>query len=249
MDEDLDALVRRIDEDRWLASRFAPADARGRLIALYALSFELAHVAETVKTPAVGDIRLAWWREAIGEIHAGKRARIHPVLSEYALAHKRTPFPAQWVEAMLDARAKDLDPAPFDTIGEIEAYVDATAGALMRLGAHTCGADVQALDGFITPAARAWGLCGLLRAEPVWRARGRRLLPRDGGTLDDLRARAEAAYQQAHAQPKPPPTAAPALNYVTLTPLYLRELGRERMRAPLFMRQLKVVAATATGRP
>ncbi|HYD88394.1 MAG TPA: squalene/phytoene synthase family protein [Vitreimonas sp.] len=248
MDEDLDALVRRVDEDRWLASRFAPADARGRLIALYALNFELAHVAEIVKAPAVGDIRLAWWREALGEIHAGKRARLHPVLSEYALAHKRTPFPLVWLEALLDARGKDLDPAPFDTLDDLDSYIDGTAGMLMRLAAHTCGADAEALDGFIAPAGRAWGLCGLIRAEPVWRARGRRLLPRQGGTLDDLRRRAEAAYLEARAQPKPAPAAAPALNYVTLVPLYLSQLARERPSAPLLMRQIKVVAATATGR-
>jgi len=43
MDEDLDALIRRVDPDRWLSSRFVgdPA-ARADLVALYALDHELA---------------------------------------------------------------------------------------------------------------------------------------------------------------------------------------------------------------
>ena len=68
MDEALDDLVRRVDEDRWLASRFAPADVRARLIALYAVNYEIARTAEVVREPGVGDIRLAWWRDALAEI-------------------------------------------------------------------------------------------------------------------------------------------------------------------------------------
>ena len=55
---DLDADVRRHDEDRWLASRFAPADVRARLIAIYALNYEIARTAEVVSTPALVEIRL-----------------------------------------------------------------------------------------------------------------------------------------------------------------------------------------------
>ena len=80
-DDDLDALVRRVDPDRWLASRFiADAEQRADVVALYALNYELAHVAETVREPLVGEIRLTWWREAIDAIFAGEPPRRHPVL-------------------------------------------------------------------------------------------------------------------------------------------------------------------------
>ncbi|MBC7768764.1 MAG: squalene/phytoene synthase family protein, partial [Phycisphaerales bacterium] len=179
MDEDLDALVRRADEDRWLASRFAASDLRGRLIAIYALSYELAHVAETVKTPAAGDIRLAWWRDALSEILAGNRPRAHPVLSEFALAHRHTPFAGDVLQRLIDARGRDLDPHPFASLDDIADYLDATAGAVLRLAITACGGVTSAHDAFISKAAEAWGFAGLLRAEPVWRARGRRLAPRD----------------------------------------------------------------------
>ena len=86
MAESLDTLVRRVDEDRWLASRFAPAGVRSRLTALYALNYEISRTAETVTQPALGDIRLAWWREAVEEIYAGRAVRAHPALSAFAAA-------------------------------------------------------------------------------------------------------------------------------------------------------------------
>jgi phytoene synthase len=45
-DNDLDALVRRMDPDRWLASRFiADRQARADVVALYAFNYQLARVA------------------------------------------------------------------------------------------------------------------------------------------------------------------------------------------------------------
>ena len=63
-DGDLDALVRRVDPDRWLASRYiADVDARADVIALYALNYELSRAAEVASQPLIGEMRLAWWRE------------------------------------------------------------------------------------------------------------------------------------------------------------------------------------------
>ncbi len=115
MEESLDALIRRTDEDRWLASRFAATDVRARLIAIYALNYEIARTAEVVKEPAIGEIRLAWWREAIAEIHIGKPPRAHPVLQAYAPLAAGLPV-ACW-EALTIARAKDFEAAPFACLG------------------------------------------------------------------------------------------------------------------------------------
>src|SRR5262249_35669215 len=91
-DPALAAGVRHADEDRGWASRFAPEDARKRLVALYALNHEIARTAETVRQAAIGDIRLQWWRDAAAEVFAGKIVRQHPVVQAFAEAHAETPF-------------------------------------------------------------------------------------------------------------------------------------------------------------
>lgn len=75
----IDKRLRRVDEDRWISSRYAPADKRRALTALYALAYELARVRLVVSEPGLGLIRFQWWRDAISEIEAGKPARAHDV--------------------------------------------------------------------------------------------------------------------------------------------------------------------------
>jgi hypothetical protein len=85
--ETLDDLVRRVDPDRWLASRFiADTKARADVIALYAFNYELARVAGGVSNALMGEIRLTWWREAMEEIAAGKTPRKHPNVEAVAAA-------------------------------------------------------------------------------------------------------------------------------------------------------------------
>ena len=85
-DPTLDAEVRRVDEDRWLASRFAPAHVRARLIAIYALNAEIAKTADVVTQAPIGDIRLAWWRDAIAEVHADDIHTCHESLRHHVVS-------------------------------------------------------------------------------------------------------------------------------------------------------------------
>lgn len=243
---DLDALVRRVDEDRWLASRFAPPKTRARLTALYALNYEIARTPETVREPQLGLMRLAWWREAIAEMHGGAPPREHPALAAYARALAETPFAAPLWDGLIDARAQDLEAAPFSTWSDLEVYVDATAGALAGMAMQACGA---APDGeFARAVGRAWALCGLLRAEPAWRERGRSPAPAEGGGLEEMRARAHDALARLRALPAPSETAFPAVGYAALIPGYLRRLSQDRRETAQLTRRFALVRAAATGR-
>jgi len=244
-DAGLDAEVRRVDEDRWLASRFAPADVRARLVAIYALNHEIARTADVVTQAAIGDIRLQWWRDALAEVFDGRRVRAHPVLAAIAQAHRETPLPRDTLEALVDARGRDLDSAAFATFAEIDGYLDGTAGNLLRTALAACGADSDAP--IVDAAARAWGYAGLLRAAAHWRAKGRSILPQENSDPHAMVKRARAAFAAAGLEVISA-EAFPAVGYVTLTPLYLRAIEDGRTERSLFTRQLKLVAASATGR-
>lgn len=244
-DAGLDAEVRRADEDRWLASRFAPSEVRARLVAVYALNNEIARTADVVTQAAIGDIRLQWWREALAEVFDGRPVRAHPVLAAIAQAHREAPLPRDALEALIDARGRDLDAAPFGTFAEIDVYLEDTAGNVLRLALAMCRAELSAP--IVNAAARAWGYAGLLRAATHWRARGRSVLPLENADPHAMVARARAAYAAACAE-SVPFEAFPAIGYLSLTPLYLRVIEAGRTERSLFMRQLKLVAASATGR-
>jgi 15-cis-phytoene synthase len=249
MSSDLDTQVRHHDEDRWLASRFAPADVRARLIAIYALNHEIARTADVVSTPGIGAIRLAWWREALSELAEGKPARLHPTLQTYAATHRDVRAPLHSWEILIETRACDFESAPFREWADIEAYIDNTAGSVMRMGLAACGDDQTPLE-LAAMASRAWGYVALLRAAPSWAARGRSVLPREGGAMEEMRERARVAYLLARAPAREhlAATGFPAVGYVALVPGYLRGLKRGRIERPLLAKQFKLIAAAATGR-
>lgn len=234
---DLDADVRRVDEDRWLASRFAPADVRARLTAIYAINHEIARTAEVVSTAQLIDIRLAWWREALDEIYAGKPPRAHPALAAFAVA---APFaPDRWTEIIEARRTSE----PFASWESVDAFVEKTARALMSIAVEASGASAQEVElvaPLLTDLARAWGCVALARSS--WFA------SRAPGPLSEALERASSAYAKVRANgARIPPSAFPAVGYVTLVPGYSRALQRGERERPLLTRQLRLIAAAATG--
>lgn len=231
--ETLDDLVRRVDPDRWLASRFiADPKARADVIALFAFNYELARVAGGVSNALMGEIRLTWWRETMEEIAAGKTPRKHPNVEAIA-ASGVDPLA---LAAMAEARLADLDAAPPQDEGRVLAYVDATAGAVMMLAAWRL--DAKADPHAVKSAARAYGLAGLWRLKRA----GVQRLPADW-TQADVRRRVREARAKARGEVKALPVeafpaAAPAALALAQT---ARELGELETRA-------RLTWAVATGR-
>lgn len=71
------------DPERGLALSYAPREARAALAALFALDDALAALLASTREPALGQIRLAWWRERLEALdHAPPPAE--PVLTGLA---------------------------------------------------------------------------------------------------------------------------------------------------------------------
>jgi phytoene synthase len=248
-DEGLDARIRRLDPDRWLASRFiAEPERRAEVVAIYALNDELARVGETVTQPLIGEIRLAWWRDRIEDLFSGRPIPAQPVLQALAAPIHGGRLPQSLFEALIEARHLDLDAEPFTDSAALARYLDGTAGAVMGLAARALSPDAPLAA--VIQAGRAWGMAGLYRARAHWAARNRRWTPSDWGELDEaeLRARVyvevDSALAGARRDAKALSVAAfPAAAYATLAAPYARG------RAPGEVeRRLRLLWATATGR-
>ena len=161
------ALVREQDQDRYIATLYAPEARRHGLFALYAFSLEIARVRALVSEPLPGEVRLQWWRDLL-EGQPNGEVQGHPVA-------------AALLDTMKRYRLRDL-----------EGYAGETSSALIRLacivlaggrdpgGATACG-----------HAGVAYALTGLMRAFPWHAAEGQVYLPadilsRNGVTRDDI---------------------------------------------------------------
>jgi len=173
MDPSIALLVRRADPDRYLASLFAPHDKRDHLLALFAFNIELARVAETVRQPMMGEIRLEWWQETLTGARAGK-PRNHVVARALAELFGAIALPREPFDQMISARRFDSTADTFADRAALEAYCDATSGNLMRLAALVLG---HCDGGLAQAAGTGYAITGLLRAIGFHGARHKLYVP------------------------------------------------------------------------
>ncbi len=185
------ALVREQDQDRYIATLYAPEARRHGLFALYAFSLEIARVRALVSEPLPGEVRLQWWRDLL-EGQPNGEVQGHPVAAALLDTMKRYRLPIAPLTGLIDARTFDLYDDPMPALRDLEGYAGETSSVLIRLacivlaggrdpgGATACG-----------HAGVAYALTGLMRAFPWHAAEGQVYLPadilsRNGVTRDDI---------------------------------------------------------------
>ena len=199
-------LVRAADKDRFLSALFAPAERRDALFALYAFDIEVAGVRQRVREPMAGEVRLQWWREAIGGERAGEAAA-NPVATALLDTVARCALPIEPLLKLIEARAFDLYDDAMPSLAAFDAYLDATSSALIALAGRILAGNHPAIEDAARPAGRAYAIAGLLRA------------PRPSLPFPDLRARARAEFAAFEAMlPRLPAAAAPAFLPAALVP-------------------------------
>jgi phytoene synthase len=160
-EDDLDQLIRRVDPDRWLTSRFiADEAARADVLALYAYDYELARALKAASTPLLAEIRLTWWREALDEMFGARQVRRHPVAEALAEAVRRRGLPREPLEAMIDHQIETLELASLEAAAA-SAWAETVEGGLASLAAMVLD---PLTPGRAAPAGRAWGLALLSRS-------------------------------------------------------------------------------------
>jgi 15-cis-phytoene synthase len=160
----LDGLIRRVDPDRWLSSRFiGSADARADVIALYAFDHELARAPKVASNALLGEMRLTWWREGLEEIFEGRAVRQHPAAQALAGAVARRGLERALLETMIDARYRELDPAPMDE-GEVLDWARDTGGLSAQLAAQVLDPATEAK--MALAGGSAWALGKRLADNP-----------------------------------------------------------------------------------
>jgi phytoene synthase len=246
--------ARAADPDRYFASLFAPARARPYLHALYAFNHEVAHVAESVREPMLGAIRLEWWRET-AEGAAKGNPRPHEVARGLAALFTETGLKRTDFEAMIAAREFDSSNEHFADFAALENYLDATGGAVMRLAAELLGGDPKATR----DAALAYGLTGLLRSLPFHNRRHKLYLPlelldQEGLTPDEFfvlehdprienvvqRTKRRAWDHFLAARRVKPRAALAAILPAALVPVYLKRVGKD---VPIHRKQMALLSA------
>ena len=164
--------VERGDRERFVATMAAPVAARAVLFPLYAFNVEVSRAPWVTQEPMIAQMRLQWWTDALGEIGAGGFVRRHEVVTSLVGCLDREGL--QLLEALVEARHRDIETAPFDDAAALIGYLEQTAGGLMQAAARGLGdRDGRAARALGT----ASGMAAYLLAVPELVSRGKLPLP------------------------------------------------------------------------
>jgi 15-cis-phytoene synthase len=173
------ALVRSHDLPRYYATLFSPPAIRADILAIYGFAAEIARVPDQVREPALGEIRLKWWSDALLEALRREGAGEAPALRAAAGAIARHSLPLAAFEALIEARRADFYSDPPATIGDLEGRLGETESALFQMAAIASGGSGPETAEAAGHAGIAYGVARRLSQFAPDRARGRTILPAD----------------------------------------------------------------------
>jgi len=140
-----------------LALSYAPVDARPAIAALFSLDAALAQVLRTTREPAIGQMRLVWWRDRLAALD-GAAPPAEPVLQ--ALGAHVLPRGVRGAELAPLAEAWEAfalaDPLDMPAL---EAFAHERGGRLFALAATVLGTDAARAR----EAGGGWALADLAR--------------------------------------------------------------------------------------
>ncbi|GAO38623.1 hypothetical protein SCH01S_16_01420 [Sphingomonas changbaiensis NBRC 104936] len=139
------------DPERALALAYAPSSRRPALAALWALDEQLGAIVARTENPAVGQMRLTWWHDALQSL--GTAAPVDPVL--VALADASAIEPTSLLP-LIDGWEALLDPLPLPE-DSLATYAAARGGTLFGVAAKLLGGAPDAAE----RAGRLWALVDL----------------------------------------------------------------------------------------
>ena len=167
------------DLARYLATLFAPERCRADLFTLYAFDSEMQRIPFLVKEPAMGEIRMQWWREVIEGNRDGE-ASGNPLAAAMLDLVRRHDLPVTALEHYFEAASFAFYHDAFADRQALEAWAGATHSAIVQmaaliLDAHSArqAADASGHAGVADAAAT------IIRNLPATRSRGQCYVPED----------------------------------------------------------------------
>jgi phytoene synthase len=134
---------------------------RGATIALYAFCREVDDVVDECEHAEVAAAKLAWWRQEIADVYAGRPN--HPVTRALVPAITAYELPQEWFQAVIDGMEMDLTHNRYATFDELKVYCHRVASVVGLLSASIFGYSDKKTLNFAENLGLAFQLTNIVR--------------------------------------------------------------------------------------
>lgn len=167
-------LLRRYDTPSSLLLPYIPRQARDAYVALRAFNIDVARTADTTNTPAIGQMRLQYQRDAVTKALSGTPPK-QPIAILLACAAEqlaartsgKKSFSKGWLMRIIDTREKYLSNRPYPDLAALESYAENTYSTLLYLTLQALPVDSITVDHVASHIGKASGIAAVLRGLPL----------------------------------------------------------------------------------
>jgi phytoene synthase len=159
------------------AFRFLPLDKRRAITAFYAWCREVDDIADECQDPGVTRIKLAWWREEVDRLYAGKPS--HPVTLALRDAVQDVDIAQEQLLEIMDGVEMDLDRTRYPDFRQLRLYCHRVAGVVGEVSARIFGHTDRSTLKYAALLGLAFQLTNIIRDVGEDARRGRIYLPQD----------------------------------------------------------------------
>ncbi len=170
---------------------FLPPERRRAITALYAFCREVDDVVDEASDEAVARAKLAWWREEMERLFAGRPQ--HPVSKALAPAIETFNLPQEHFIEIIDGMEMDLDYASYETFTDLSLYCHRVASIVGIMSAEIFGYQDRQTLKYAHHLGMAFQLTNILRDVREDCRRGRLYIPLEemrqfGVSLEELQS-------------------------------------------------------------
>ena len=173
--------LRRHDYERYLLSLVAPRIARRALWAALAFNAELARIPDQVSQAVLGQMRLAWWRDATLKALRQGECGGNPVLLGLQTSAAAGLLEEAALISLVDGHERLLLRDPEASLETLDSDAGEIGVALARLRLQALGVDATSYDEIARRHGVAWELMRRLKALPRAASLGQVAIPADLG--------------------------------------------------------------------
>ncbi|KAI0020840.1 squalene/phytoene synthase [Xylariomycetidae sp. FL0641] len=167
--------LKQSDQFASLIRPFIPKSRQDAYYAFRALNLELVRLPDLVSNPAIGQMRIQFWQDAVNNTFAGRppaepvMTLLHSVLTNLAETAPNTNRSSIkfWLLRLLNTRAKYMDNRPYPTLAALEEYAENTYSTLMYSMLAALSIQSMHMDHLVSHIGKACGIVAVLRGVPI----------------------------------------------------------------------------------
>lgn len=136
-------------------------------LAIHAFNIELARIPDIVSTPAIGAVRMQFWRDTINATFDSQPPAEPVAVLLASVLSSGFKLNKSWFHRLIDVRDRKLTHPGFTNLSELESYAESTYSTILYLTLSAYPVKSLHMDHLASHIGKATGICAVLRGFPL----------------------------------------------------------------------------------